>query len=116
MKLMGKFMAIYEMIAIFPILCSVLKAELLFHFWYSSALCTIIIICIIKTFPSPFPDPNLLKHMDSHELTLEFSNDKTIHRYQAEKPNGLPVIKILFSEAKHHTKQEIPNSERKERV
>lgn len=117
MKLMGKFMTIYEMIAIFPILCSVRKAELLFHFWYSSAFCTIITICIIKTFPSPFPDPNLLKHMDSHEFTLEFSTDKTTHRYQAEKPNNdLPAVKILCSEAKHHTKQEISNSKRKERA
>lgn len=112
MKLMGKFMTIYEMTAIFPILCSVRKAELLFHFWYSSAFCTIITICIIKTFPSPFPDPNLLKHMDSHEFTLESSTDKTIHRYQAEKPNNTAESR----KAKDHTKQEISNSERKERV
>lgn len=55
--------------------------------------------------------------MDSHEFTLELTTDKTTNRYQAEKRNNdLPAVKILCSEAKHHTKQEISNSKRKERV
>lgn len=40
--------------------------------------------------------------MDLSELTLELNTHKIIHRYQSEKPNGLPVIRILCSEALHN--------------